>query len=61
MNEQSDPATDHMLCMAVDCKAIATIKCKCIVHMEENDKEEIHTIRFCREHYLSQKAMEYSR
>lgn len=47
------------LCMAVDCNAIATMKCRCMVYIPAKDKEEEATIHFCRECYLKQKAMQY--
>ena len=54
MTKQSDPATDHMLCMAVGCESIAEHTVLAIVVVK--DKEEKHKINFCRDHYLKQMA-----
>ncbi len=54
-----DKAVSHMLCMAVDCKAIATKQMLCKVVLE-NEKEVTETIRLCREHYLMQMAHQYA-
>jgi len=51
--------TDKNLCMAVDCLAIADKICKCVVNVK--GKDTIQTIRFCKDHYLRQKALEYNR
>ena len=60
MTKQSDPATDHMLCMAVDCKAIATKHTLCEMVMEKTGKTEKHKVRFCEDHYLRQMAYQYA-
>ena len=57
--------TDKNLCMAVEddgvteCLAIADKICKCVVNVD--GKDSIQTIRFCKDHYLRQKALEYNR
>jgi len=51
--------TDENLCMAVDCLAIADKICKCMVNVEGVDR--IETIRFCNDHFLRQKALDYHR
>jgi hypothetical protein len=58
--ESTDPATDHMLCMAVGCKAIATKSILAIVALDDGTgKEEKHKINFCQDHYLKQMAYQY--
>jgi hypothetical protein len=57
----NDPATDHMLCMAVECKSIASKQLLCEVVMKDSGKTERHTIRLCQDHYLKQKAYQYSK
>jgi len=47
------------LCQAVDCKCIHDHICKCIVIVD--GKEIITKVRFCREHFLMQKAIDYHR
>ena len=59
MTKQSDPATDHMLCMAVGCESIAEHTVLAIVVVK--DKEEKHKINFCRDHYLKQMAYQYAK
>ena len=56
-----DPATDHMLCMAVECKAIADKTLLCEIVMLDSGKTETHTIRLCQDHYLKQMAYQYSK
>ena len=51
--------TDKNLCMAVDCLAIADKICKCVVNVK--GKDTIQTIRFCKDHFLRQKALEYNK
>jgi hypothetical protein len=60
LTSSTDPATDHMLCMAVDCKAIATKHTLCEMVMEKTGKTERHKIRFCEDHYLRQMAYQYA-
>ena len=50
---------DTNLCMALDCLSICDHTCKCIVIVD--GKETIQTIRFCNDHYLRQKALDYHR
>ena len=50
---------DRNLCNAVDCMAISDHTLKCVIELESG-KEEIHTIKFCHDHYLRQKALEYN-
>ena len=50
---------DTNLCMALDCLSISDHTCKCVV--EVDGKDTIQTIRFCNDHYLRQKALEYNR
>ena len=50
---------DKNLCNAVDCIAISAHTLKCVIELE-GGKEEIHTIKFCHDHYLRQKAIEYN-
>ena len=59
LTSSTDPATDHMLCMAVDCESIATKSVLAIVDVE--CKEEKHKINFCRDHYLKQMAYQYAK
>ena len=49
---------DKNLCNAVDCNAISDHILKCMIELESGE-EEIHTIKFCHDHYLRQKALEY--
>ena len=51
--------TDNNLCMAVGCLAIADKICKCMVDV--GGSSEVHTIRFCKDHFLRQKALDYNR
>lgn len=53
-------SSEHMLCMAVDCKAVATKHVMCTVIMEKDGEKVTDTIRFCREHYLMQMAYQYA-
>jgi len=50
---------DSNLCMAVDCIAISDHTCKCMVNVDGED--QVHTIHFCNDHYLRQKALDYHR
>ena len=50
---------DKNLCNAVDCIAISDHTLKCAIELE-GGKKEIHTIKFCHDHYLRQKAIEYN-
>ena len=50
---------DKNLCNAVDCNALSIHTLKCIVELESG-KKETHTIKFCHDHYLRQKALEYN-
>jgi len=45
------------LCMAVGCLTIADKICKCRVNVDGKDR--IETIRFCKDHFLRQKALDY--
>jgi hypothetical protein len=47
------------LCQAVDCLSIPDHICKCLVHVD--GKDIITEIRFCHEHFLMQKALDYHR
>ncbi|MBS57887.1 MAG: hypothetical protein CL735_03910 [Chloroflexi bacterium] len=58
---KSDKATEHMMCMAVDCDSIAVHSFMCKVVMQDTNEERIEKIRFCHDHYLRQKAFEYSK
>ena len=49
---------DENLCNAVGCKAISDHTTKCIVELESGE-HQVHTIKFCHDHYLRQKAFEY--
>jgi hypothetical protein len=51
--------TDENLCMAVGCLTIADKICKCRVNVDGKDR--IETIRFCKDHFLRQKALDYNR
>jgi len=48
---------DKNLCQAVDCKSIYDHICKCAIIID--GKERIEDFRFCREHFLMQKAVDY--
>ena len=50
---------DKNLCNAVDCIAISDHTLKCIVELESGE-HQTHTIKFCHDHYLRQKAIEYN-
>tara|TARA_R110002020_G_scaffold231105_1_gene442208 strand:+ start:303 stop:470 length:168 start_codon:yes stop_codon:yes gene_type:complete len=46
------------LCQAVDCKSIYDHMCKCLVNVD--GKETIQQVRFCHDHFLMQKAVDYN-
>ena len=48
---------DKNLCQAVNCKSICDHICKCAFIID--GKERIEEVRFCREHFLMQKAVDY--
>ena len=50
---------DKNLCNAVDCIAISDHTLNCIIELESGE-HQTHTIKFCHDHYLRQKALEYN-
>tara|TARA_R100000963_G_C4644825_1_gene108809 strand:+ start:1292 stop:1474 length:183 start_codon:yes stop_codon:yes gene_type:complete len=48
---------DKNLCQAVDCKNICDHISKCVIIVD--NKERIEEIRFCHDHFLRQKAVDY--
>ena len=48
---------DKNLCQEVNCKSIFYRICKCAIIVD--GKERIEDVRFCREHFLMQKAVDY--
>jgi len=48
---------DENLCQAVGCLSMHDHVCKCIVNVDGKNVKA--TVRFCHDHFLRQKAVEY--
>lgn len=51
--------TEEHICNVVDCNTVASHKCTCKIVVQDTNREEIHSVWFCHDHYMRQKAIQY--